>query len=232
MHVSDRRFVEEITESFFAGLERLARLGKLIRHLLFLLLQFRDLPRGEFLGEPTEFFVRRAQLFVSLFPFKFRAAARGENLQGRNILLGRLHGLRVQDGDMANGAALRVFHRHTDIALGMNLPQPKVFGKLVRQTRGGRTHVTRRDALAGRAGKTVAETRAEIRPFPIRQRARLQLAQRLADEGVSRPERLRCAPRQRAEELIANRRGRPFRDRAEDAGGLGFYFFAARGHGM
>ena len=87
--------------------------------------------------------------------------------------------------------------------------------------------MARGHALAGRAGKFVGESRAKIRAFPKSERPRLQLAQCLRDEGVAGSQRLRRAPRQRAKELVARRRRRPFRDDAEHGRRLAFWILDA-----
>ena len=125
----------------------------------------------------------------------------------------------MQHGDVAEHFAGGIAHRHTDVAVGADLLQPQVFRIGLLQAALGVADVALRDALAGRAGKAVAETFAVAGAFPVSKRARLHLAERLGREGVAGAERLRGVPRQRTEEVVASRGGRPFDENAQDAGG-------------
>ncbi len=174
--------------------------------------------------------VRFRQLLIGALPLEFRAAPRREDFQRRDVVVGRLQRRGMQHGEVPERAALRVPHRHADVAVRAHLLQPEVIGILRPQSRGRRADMAGGHALAWCAGKLIREAGAEIRAVPEGQRARFEVAQRLRGEGIARPERLRGAPRERAKKLVARRGRRPFRDDAQHGSGASFGGWDARGH--
>ena len=163
---------------------------------------------------------RLRQRALRLRPLELRAGARREDRQHRDVLGRRLHRLGVQDRDVAEHAPGRVLHRHADVAVRPDLLEPHVLGEELLEAGDRRADASGGDVLAGRAGKAVAEARAEVGSFPVRERPGLHRAQGLGDERVAGVQRLRGVARERAEELLAGRGGGAFDEDAEHAGSV------------
>ena len=83
--------------------------------------------------EATEILVRFAQLFMSLLALQLGTPTRCEYLQHGDVLFRRFHRLLVQHRQVPERSALRIPHRHTDIALCADLLQPEILREFRRQ---------------------------------------------------------------------------------------------------